>query len=106
MVKARSISRYESISRSTKSFAFFATPHRGGFGAEVGQAGAGILRRLHKNPRTGILEALRKDSHIAPDINNDFVDGQNDYHICTFYECKPMPAMSDLVSDDYASHDI
>ncbi|MCJ1355708.1 MAG: hypothetical protein MMC33_005700 [Icmadophila ericetorum] len=97
IVKARSISRYESISRSAKSYAFFATPHRGGFGAEVGQAGAGILRRLHKNPRTGILEALRKDSHIAPDINNDFVDGQNNYHICTFYECKPMPAMSDLI---------
>lgn len=42
------------------------------------------------NPRTGILEALRKDSHLALDINNEFVDTQNDYHICSFYECKPL----------------
>ena len=44
------------------------------------------------------MEALRRDSHIAPDINNDFVDGQENYHICTFYECRPMPPLSTLVS--------
>lgn len=90
VVKARSIPRYQAISRSANSFAFFATPHRGGFGAGFGHAAAGIFRRLGGNPRTGIMEALRKDSHVAPDMNNDFVDAQNDYHICSFYECKPL----------------
>ncbi|MCJ1251391.1 hypothetical protein MMC30_008624 [Trapelia coarctata] len=97
IVKARSIGRYSLIHHSAKSFAFFATPHRGGFGAEVGQAAAGFVRRLGMNPRTGIMEALRKDSHIAPEINNDFVDGQENYHICSFYECRPMPPLSALV---------
>ena len=98
MVKARNLSRYSAISQSAKSFAFFSTPHRGGHGAEVGQAAAGLVRRLGMNPRTGILEALRKDSHIAPDVNNDFVDGQDNYRICSFYECKPMPPLTALVS--------
>ena len=43
------------------------------------------------------MEALRKDSHISPDIHNDFVDGQNNYHICTFYECRPLPLFNNLV---------
>lgn len=96
-MKARSIKRYNLISHSAKSFAFFATPHRGGFGAEVGQAAAGFVRRLGMNPRTGIMEALREDSHVTPEINNDFVDGQENYHICSFYECRPMPPFSTLV---------
>ena len=97
MVKAKSIPRYQAISRSAKSFAFFATPHRGGVGAGFGQAVAGLVRRLGMNPRTGILEALRKDSHLALDINNEFVDTQNDYHICSFYECKPLRPPGTLV---------
>lgn len=36
------------------------------------------------------MEVLRKDSLVAPDINNDFVDAQDNYHICTFFECKPL----------------
>ncbi|MCJ1391951.1 hypothetical protein MMC18_004818 [Xylographa bjoerkii] len=96
-VKARNNPVYSSISQSAKSFAFFATPHRGGYGAEVGQAAAGLVRRLGMNPRNGIMEALRKDSHIAPEINSDFVDGQDNYRICSFYECKPMPGFSVLI---------
>ena len=61
---------------------------------------AGFVRRGGLNPRTGILEALRRDSHLAPDIHNDFVDGQEDYHVCTFYECRPIPPLSDLVGND------
>ncbi|MCJ1473826.1 hypothetical protein MMC13_002478 [Lambiella insularis] len=97
VVKARIIPRYLPISKSAKSFAFFATPHHGGFGAEVGQAAAGLIRRLGRNPRTGIMEALRKDSLIAPDIHSDFVDGQDNYHICSFYECRPTPGLSSLI---------
>lgn len=40
------------------------------------------------------MEALRKDSLIAPEIHNDFVDGQDNYHVCSFYECRPMPGLS------------
>lgn len=98
-MKARFIkSRYLSISQSAKSFAFFATPHRGGLGAEYGQIIAGLVRRLCMRPRTGILEALRKDSHVAPDINDDFLDGQDNYHVCTFYECQPMMPPGAIVS--------
>ncbi|MCJ1436483.1 hypothetical protein MMC27_005862 [Xylographa pallens] len=43
------------------------------------------------------MEALRKDSHIAPEINSDFVDGQNNYRICSFFECRPMPGLSALI---------
>lgn len=97
MVKARIIARYSLIHHCAKSFAFFATPHRGGHGAELGQVAAGFVRRLGMNPRTGIIEALRKDSHVAPEINNDFVDGQDNYRICSFYECRPMPPFGALV---------
>ena len=98
-MKARSIhSRYLAISKSAKSFAFFATPHRGGHGAEYGQIVAGLVRRLRMKPRTGILEALRKGGHVAPDIHDDFVDGQDNYHVCTFYECQPMRPPGAIVS--------
>ncbi|MCJ1386808.1 hypothetical protein MMC17_009936 [Xylographa soralifera] len=97
VVKARNNPEYSSISQSAKNFAFFATPHRGGYGAELGQAAAGLVRRLGMNPRNGIMEALRKDSHIAPEINSDFVDGQDNYRICSFFECKPMPGLSALI---------
>ena len=97
-MKARINAEYSSISDSAKSFAFFATPHHGGLGAEVGQAAAGIVRRLGMNPRNGIMEALRKDSHIAPEINSDFVDAQDSYRICSFFECRPMPGLSALVN--------
>lgn len=97
VVKAKTIPRYLAISRSAKSFAFFATPHKGGFGAGFGHAAAGLVRRLGMNPRTGIMEALRKDSHVAPDIHNEFVDTQDSYHICSFYECKPLHPLGALV---------
>ena len=101
-MKARSIPRYHSISRAAKTFAFFATPHRGGLAAAIGQVAAGFVRRGGFNPRNGILEALRKDSHLAPDIHNDFVDGQDAYHVCTFYECRPMPGLNHLVGSNYS----
>ncbi|MCJ1263726.1 hypothetical protein MMC22_003596 [Lobaria immixta] len=97
VVKAKTIPRYLAISRSAKSFAFFATPHKGGFGAGFGHAAAGLVRRLGMNPRTGIMEALRKDSHVAPDIHNEFVDTQDSYHICSFYECKPLHPLGALI---------
>lgn len=49
------------------------------------------------NPRTAIMEALRTDSHVAPEIHNDFVDTQDNYHICTFYECRPLYPPGTLV---------
>lgn len=36
------------------------------------------------------MEALRKDSLVAPDLHTDFVDAQDNYRVCTFYECKPL----------------
>lgn len=97
-MKAKYIPRYQAISLSAKTFAFFATPHQGGHGAGIGQAAAALVRHVGMNPRNGFMEALRKDSHVAPDIHNDFLEGQSNYHICSFYECQRLPFVSDLVS--------
>jgi hypothetical protein len=100
IVKARTIPRYFQIDKSAKSFAFFATPHRGGMGAGFGQKAAGLVRVFGSNPRNDILEVLRKDSQAAPTIHDDFVDGQDDYHVCTFFECRPMPLQRSLVGNN------
>jgi hypothetical protein len=47
------------------------------------------------------METLRLDSHIATEIQRSFEDCLSDkrIHICSFYEAKPLPPLTHLVSD-------
>ncbi|KAL9118306.1 MAG: hypothetical protein Q9187_005152 [Circinaria calcarea] len=86
IVKARLISKYSSISRSTRGFAFFATPHQGGNFATLGDPLANIFKAVLGNVPNDFMKALRRDSLISRDFNNDFVDQGRNYRIWSFYE--------------------
>ena len=47
------------------------------------------------------MESLRPDSHIATEVQRFFEDCLSDkrIHICSFYEAKPMPPLTELVSE-------
>jgi hypothetical protein len=66
----------------------------------ISQALAGALRHLTRNVRSSIMEALREDSLISSDIHRYFLDCLSDANIrvCSFYETKAMPGLSQLVS--------
>lgn len=98
IAKARSSTKYQDLFASFRGVAFFATPHRGGYGATVGAATAGGVRRFTGNPRSSIMEALRADSLISADIHQYFLNSLDKIRICTFYELKPMPGLRHLVS--------
>jgi protein SERAC1 len=63
---------YQSIHDATRGVVFFGTPHRGGHLATLGDHMARVCRVLSGNVRNNIMEALRRDSMFAGDINKDF----------------------------------
>ncbi|RDW63381.1 hypothetical protein BP6252_10926 [Coleophoma cylindrospora] len=99
--KARSSPQYKALYPHIRSIAFFATPHRGGLHAELGQAAAGGLRRLTGNVRSSVMESLRPDSFTAPEIHRSFRDclSDNNIRVCSFYEARPMRPLVHLVVD-------
>ncbi|RDW57313.1 hypothetical protein BP5796_12763 [Coleophoma crateriformis] len=99
--KARSNPQYKVLYPHIRSIAFFATPHRGGLHAELGQAAAGGLRRLTGNVRSSVMESLRPDSFTAPEIHRSFRDclSDNNIRVCSFYEARPMRPLVHLIVD-------
>jgi triacylglycerol esterase/lipase EstA (alpha/beta hydrolase family) len=91
---------YKSIHDATRGVIFFATPHRGGHGATLGDHMAKICRALSGDVRNNILEALRKDSMFASDINKDFARRARalEFRVLNFIENLPIAKQIGLVS--------
>lgn len=105
IVSAHTTDYYRSIYDSTKGVAFFATPHNGGNGVSIGDVFVKICRAVTGNARNDIMEALRRDSHIAGHIHRDFARRAQDLRILSFVETKPMskPFLGIVVDRNSAS---
>lgn len=91
---------YKIIHDATRGVVFFGTPHRGGHLAKLGDRMAKICRVVTGNQRNNIMEALRKDSTFASDINKDFARraAALQLRIVNFIENLPIARNLDLVS--------
>jgi hypothetical protein len=68
---------------------FFATPHRGGNNAELGDVAAKIARVFSHSPSSSVMESLKANSFFADDLRRDFELRASDFSILTFYETLP-----------------
>jgi protein SERAC1 len=91
---------YKSIHDATRGVIFFGTPHRGGHHATLGDRMAKICRVVTGDVRNNIVEALRKDSMFASDINKDFARraAALDLRVVNFIESLPIARHLGLVS--------
>lgn len=81
--------RYRSIRDSTKLLVFFATPHRGGNHANVGDVVAKIVRAGSRRPENDLIDALKENSAVA---NKRFEQARHlaeNCHFISFYETEP-----------------
>lgn len=97
---------FESIHNATKGVVFFATPHRGGHLATLGDRLAKICRVVSGDVRNNIMEALRTDSMFAGDINKDFARRAMalELRVLNFIENLPITRHVGLVSALYEIH--
>jgi triacylglycerol esterase/lipase EstA (alpha/beta hydrolase family) len=98
-------SHYKSIHDTTRGVIFFGTPHQGGRGATFGDHLAKICRVVSGDVRNNIMEALRKDSMFASDINRDFARRARalDLRVLNFIESLPIAKHIGLVSAAWLS---
>ena len=66
--------------------AFFATPHKGGNGASLGDRVANVVTFLSGNLRNDILKMLNKDSKHLANLTADFAHQTEDYRFLTVAE--------------------
>ncbi|KAI1149277.1 hypothetical protein F4825DRAFT_464274 [Nemania diffusa] len=100
LVHAKSDESYETIRTSTSGLVFFATPHRGGNGAAVGDIATKIARGVLLNPGNTFMEALKRNSIFAETLIDDFRQQLEDYPVLSFYETRPMGKLG-IVSYTY-----
>jgi len=80
---------YNDIVKSTRLLVFFATPHRGGNHANVGEIAANIARLFSASPSNDLLRALRKNSN---ETTTRFEQSRNIFANCgavNFFETRP-----------------
>lgn len=93
---------YRSISNSTFGLVFFATLHKGGNHAELGDVAASIARFILQQPNNTLMESLKKHSLFADDIVRGFRNRLDDYQIVSFYETLnsfPIMASAGIIVD-------
>lgn len=90
LVEAKLNDMYRNIREATRGLAFFATPHRGGNYAKLGDIAAKIARTVLKNQPNTFLDSLQKDSLFSEDLQDDFRHQVENYSILSFFETRPM----------------
>ncbi|KAI9696030.1 MAG: hypothetical protein M1836_005861 [Candelina mexicana] len=94
---------YESIRKATCGIAFFATPHRGGNYAKLGDVAVSIIRAVVRKPENSFMEALKHDSLFADDLVRDFRHQLEEYYILSFHETVPSKKLGLIVDDKSAT---
>ncbi|KAI0102566.1 hypothetical protein GGR51DRAFT_286998 [Nemania sp. FL0031] len=97
LVHAKSDKNYEPIHTSTAGLVFFATPHKGGNHAALGDVAAKIARGVLLYPSNTFMEALKRNSIFADTFIDDFRQHLEDYLILSFYETRPMGKLGIIV---------
>jgi protein SERAC1 len=92
IVHAQQTKIYQQTLKAVYGLVFFATPHRGGNKALLGDVAASIARLVISSPKNSYLEALKSNSFFAEALRHDFQNRQDDFSIVTFYETRPTKA--------------
>jgi protein SERAC1 len=74
---------------ATYGIVFFATPHRGGNHAKLGDIVASVAKGMLRMPDSTFMEALKKDSLFADGIIQDFRHLLEDFFVLSFFETLP-----------------
>ena len=80
--------RFESIRRITYGIVFFATPHRGGNGATIGQVAANVARIVTGSDRNDLVKSLQKNSPFLAHLTADFKHISDDYSYLSIVESR------------------
>ena len=67
--------RFRGMLASLHAIMFFATPHQGGNGADLGLLFVDLLKAVNVDARGDLLKQLQVDSTSLFDLNNDFSNG-------------------------------
>ncbi|KAF2962612.1 hypothetical protein GQX73_g10961 [Xylaria multiplex] len=103
LVEATLDNTYKPIVEATKLLIFFATPHRGGRYASVGDIAAKIVRAGLRKPTNDLFESLKKQSDSA---TKRFEQSRHLYERClvvNFYEGEPYGTLGIIVDKDSAT---
>lgn len=98
MFQARIEQHYNSISESTVGIIFLGTPHRGSQKAVYGKVLATVATTVLNRPSPRLVSALETNSEALMRLTTDFRFQLPKYQIYSFYEMKPIKALSTLVS--------
>ncbi|RYP18627.1 hypothetical protein DL765_003834 [Monosporascus sp. GIB2] len=103
LVEATLDPAYKPIVEATKLLVFFATPHRGGKYASLGDIAARIVRAGLRKPSNKLLDALKKKSDSA---TKRFEQSRHLYERClivNFFEGQPYGKLGIIVDKDSAT---
>ncbi|RYP45994.1 hypothetical protein DL768_007744 [Monosporascus sp. mg162] len=103
LVEATLDPTYKPIVEATRLLVFFATPHRGGKYANIGDIAARIVRASLQKPSNKLLDALKKKSESA---TKRFEQSRHLYERClivNFFEGQPYGKLGIIVDKDSAT---
>ena len=76
--------------RSTQGVVFFATPHRGGNGATLGEVAANACSFISGSARNELVKSLKKKSKSLAQLSADFAHQYEDYQFLSVIESRPL----------------
>ncbi|KAI1770819.1 TPR-like protein [Hypoxylon cercidicola] len=103
LVEATLNMTYKPIVEATKLLIFFATPHRGGNYAGIGDAIAGIVRVGLWKPNNKLLDELKKSSNSATKRFDQSKHLYDRFHVVNFYEGKSYGKLGIIVDKESAT---
>ncbi|KAK6810867.1 hypothetical protein RU639_013582 [Aspergillus parasiticus] len=103
LVEASLDSTYRPIVEATCLLVFFATPHRGGNYASVGEVAAKLVRSTLFTPRNDFIESLKSDSNLATKRFNQSRHLNEKFLIISFYEGQPYGKLGIIVDERSAT---
>jgi hypothetical protein len=85
-VHAKNNRAYESIREATHGLVFFAVPHQGGEGANLGTIASNLVASITGNAQNSLVESLKKNSYFTETQARLFKNQLEDFQIRTFVE--------------------
>ena len=89
LVIAKNDDNYISVRKATHSLVFFAVPHQGGHGVNLGEIAKNLVLSLTGDAKNNIIESLRSNSLFQETQAEFFKHQLEDYQIVSIYENRP-----------------
>lgn len=89
LVTAKNDETFASLRKNTYGLVFFAVPHQGGHGANLGKIAKNLVTSLSGNSRNDLVESLEKNSLSQENQATLFKHQLEDYQIISVYETRP-----------------